>query len=86
VVGFQLESVCDGDGTIGEEFLSFDCHDLWRSNVMEEELYSVHNTRFCMNMNKEPKRQIFVDVAQEGVNHRYICVMCMNVFIAYGYI
>jgi hypothetical protein len=25
---------------------------------------------------KEPKSQIFVDVAQEGVNHGNTCVMC----------
>jgi hypothetical protein len=38
----------------------------------------VHNTRFCKNMNKEPKRQIFVDVAPGGVNHG-ISVFCVNV-------
>jgi hypothetical protein len=48
---------------------------LWRSIVMEEEC-TVRSTRFCMNMNKEPKKQIFVDVAQEGVNHG-IFVSCV---------
>jgi hypothetical protein len=43
VVVLLLESVSDGDGTIGEEVLSFDCHDLWRSNVMVEELYSAQH-------------------------------------------
>jgi hypothetical protein len=38
-----LESMCDGDRTIGEEVLIFNCHDLWRSNVMVEELYSAQH-------------------------------------------
>jgi hypothetical protein len=40
----------------------------------------VCNTRFCKNMNKEPKRQIFVDVAPGGVNHG-ISVFCVNVAV-----
>jgi hypothetical protein len=38
----------------------------------------VRNTRFFMKMNKEPKRQIFVDIAPGGVNHD-IFVFCANV-------
>jgi hypothetical protein len=46
---------------------------------MAEELYS-NNTRFCKNMNKEPKRKIFVDVALGGLNHD-IYVFYVTVFV-----
>jgi hypothetical protein len=36
-----IESACEEDRTIGEEVLSFDCHDLWRSIVIMKEVYSV---------------------------------------------
>jgi hypothetical protein len=37
-----IESACEEDITI-EEILSFDCHDLWRLIVMEEEVYSAQH-------------------------------------------
>jgi hypothetical protein len=42
----------------------------------------VHNTRFCKNMNKEQKQQIFVGVAPGGVNHG-IYLFCVNVCSVY---
>jgi hypothetical protein len=37
--------------------------------------YSAHDVIYCINIIKELENQIFVDVAQEGVNHGRSCVM-----------
>jgi hypothetical protein len=43
----------------------------------------VHNTGFAEDINKDPKRQIFVDVASGGVNHG-ISVFYVTVCSFYG--
>ena len=45
----------------------------------------MYNNGFVENMNKEPKRQIFVDVSPGRVNHG-ISLFCANVCSVYDFI